>query len=383
MDFLTQILPFLYTVFGFLFVLTIVVFFHELGHFQVARWCGVGIETFSVGFGKEIFGFNDKHGTRWKFSWIPLGGYVKFEGDENEASVPSADAIAKMTPEQQARNFHAKPLWARAAVVAAGPIANFILAIVIFAFMFSIFGERVVAPRVDKITAGSAAERAGFQVGDLVKTIDGTEISSFLDMQQIVSLSAETPLNFVVERNGNLVEFVATPDRDKSKDNFGNPVSKGLLGIGRDPKSPNEVITKTYDPFSATWRGVEKTYLVISHTLTYIKRIFIGKESADQLGGPIRIAEISGQVASVGILPLLELVAILSVSIGLLNLFPVPMLDGGHLLFYGVEAIQGRPLSENAQEVGFRIGLALILMLMVFATWNDLIYMYNKYVVGV
>lgn len=359
----------------FLFVLTIVVFFHELGHFMVARWCGVGVEAFSIGFGKEIFGFNDKHGTRWKLSWIPLGGYVKFVGDDNAASVPDNEAIAAMSEQERSVNFHAKPLASRAAVVVAGPVANFLLAIVIFASMFMFMGQRIASPRVDSIQADSAAAEAGFQSGDIVRSINGTAIESFRDMQRIVSVSADLPLEFVVDRNGSEVDLTATPKRKEITDNFGNKIRVGLLGIKREATGEGDIVVKYYSPFTAVWMGCKETYFVITRTLGYLYDVIVGRESADQLGGPIRIAQISGQVATGGILPLINLAAILSVSIGLINLFPVPMLDGGHLLFYGIEAVRGRPLSEQVQEIGFRIGLALVLMLMIFATWNDLIHL--------
>lgn len=378
MEFLSQALSYGQGFFGyvlpFLFVLTIVVFFHELGHFMVARWCGVGIEAFSIGFGQEIFGFNDKHGTRWKLSWIPLGGYVKFIGDENAASIPDNEAIKNMSADERAVNFHAKPLWARAAVVAAGPFANFLLAIVIFAMMFTFIGQRVTTPRVDEIQPGSAAEAAGFKPGDIVRAIDGSQIETFRDMQRIVSVSADRTLTFTVERAGSMVDLKATPKRREITDNFGNKIKLGLLGIKRN-QTADDAEVRHYDPFTATWMGVKETFFVITRTLEYLWGVIAGRESADQLGGPIRIAQISGQVATTGFLPLINLAAILSVSIGLINLFPVPMLDGGHLLYYAIEGVRGRPLSERMQEIGFRIGLALVLMLMIFATWNDLIHL--------
>ena len=356
---------------AFLFLLTIIVFIHELGHFLVARWCGVTVKAFSVGFGPEIFGFNDKKGTRWRFAWIPLGGYVKFLDDENAASVPDRDALERMSAEERAGAFQNKPLGSRAAVVAAGPIANFLLAIVIFACMFTFIGQRSTAPRVDEIVAGSAAEAAGFKPGDLVISIDGEPIESFSEMQRIVSVSADKKLLIVVDRGGTQVTLEATPVRREVKDRFGNIARVGQLGIRRSAK-PEDWILQRHDPLTSVWLGTKETYFVISRTLIYLYDVIVGRESADQLGGPIRIAQISGQVATAGIIPLLNLAAILSVSIGLINLFPIPMLDGGHLMFYAYEAVRGRPLSERSQEIGFRIGLTLVLLLMIFATWNDL-----------
>lgn len=357
----------------FLFVLTIIVFFHELGHFMVARWCGVAIETFSIGFGREIFGFNDKHGTRWKFSWIPLGGYVKFLGDENAASVPDREKVRELTGAEAKASFHNKPLIARAAVVAAGPIANFILAVVIFAGIFMVLGRTVTAPVVDAVRPDSAAAVAGFQPGDIVKKVAGAEIKSFSDMQRIVRVSANKKLPFEVERNGKIIVLSATPKLREVKDRFGNTHRIGLLGVSRNTSKGN-IIKQRYGPVEAVGAGAQETWFVIYRTMDYLYNIVIGREKADQLGGPLRIAQISGQVATVSFAALMNLAAVLSVSIGLINLFPVPMLDGGHLLFYGIEAIRGKPMSERAQEFGFRIGLALVIMLMIFATWNDLVH---------
>ena len=358
----------------FLFVLTIVVFFHELGHFLVARWAGVKVLTFSLGFGPELAGFNDRHGTRWKISAIPLGGYVKFFGDDTEASTPSTDALAHMTAEEQAGSFHHKKVGPRAAIVAAGPIANFILAIVIFTCLFTFFGKPSTTARVDKIEANSAAEKAGFQVGDVVTGIDGKTIGSFSDMQRIVGIHAGDQLTFTIKRGDSSLQLRGTPEMREVKDPFGNAHRLGVLGITR-ATSPGDVVTERVDPATALWLGVKETWFVVDRTLAYIGGVFTGREAADQVGGPLRIAQISGQVATIGLTALVHLAAVLSISIGLLNLFPVPLLDGGHLLFYAVEAVRGRPLSNRAQEMGFRIGLGLVLMLMVFATYNDILHL--------
>jgi regulator of sigma E protease len=357
----------------FLFVLTVIVFFHELGHFMVARWCGVAIETFSIGFGREIFGFNDKHGTRWKFAWIPLGGYVKFLGDENAASVPDREKVRELKGDEAKTSFHNKPLSTRAAVVAAGPIANFILAIVIFAGIFMVLGKTITAPVVDKIQPDSVAANSGFQVGDVIIKIDGTSIEAFSDLQRIVRTSADKPLSFVVARNSKEVTLTATPKLREVKDRFGNIHRIGLLGVSRDTSKGN-IIKKRYGPIEAVGAGAQETWFVVSRTMGYLYNIIVGREKADQLGGPMRIAQMSGQMATISFAALMNLAAVLSVSIGLINLFPVPMLDGGHLLFYGIEAVRGKPLSERVQEFGFRIGLALVIMLMIFATWNDLVH---------
>jgi regulator of sigma E protease len=358
----------------FLFVLTIVVFFHELGHFLMARWCGIKVLVFSVGFGPEIAGFYDRYGTRWKISAIPLGGYVKFFGDENAASAPDQSAAATMTEAEKKDSFQFQPVGSRALVVAAGPVANFVLAIAIFAGIFMTVGKQTTSARVDTVQAGSAAQAAGFKPGDLVLTINGEKIESFSDMQRIVSISAGAPLTVKVERDNAQVTLKAVPQLKEIKDNFGNVHRLGVLGISRS-MAPGDNKTERAPPLRAIVMGAQETWFVVDRTMSYISGVFTGREAADQLGGPIRIAQVSGQVATAGFAPLIHLTAVLSVSIGLLNLFPIPLLDGGHLLFYAIETIRGRPLSERAQELGFRIGLAIVLMLMIFATFNDILHL--------
>jgi len=358
----------------FLFVLSLVVFFHELGHFLVARWCGVRILVFSIGFGPEIVGFNDRYGTRWKIAAIPLGGYVKFFGDENAASVPDTERLAEMDDGEKSQSFVFQPVAKRAAIVLAGPMANFLLAIVIFAGIFMFYGKQSMTARVDSVQPDSAAAAAGFQPGDLVMAINGGAIGDFADMQRVVSESAGATLNITVDRKGTQLVLKATPALKEIKDNFGNVHRIGILGITRST-APEDLKFQPVPAPRAVWMGVQETWFVIDRTLSYIGGVVVGRESTDQLGGPIRIAQMSGQVATAGFVALIHLAAVLSVSIGLLNLFPIPLLDGGHLLFYGIEALRGRPLSERAQEVGFRIGLAIVLMLMIFATFNDIVHL--------
>jgi regulator of sigma E protease len=355
---------------AFLFVLTVVIFVHELGHFLVARWCGVRVKTFSIGFGKEIFGFNDRYNTRWRLAWIPLGGYVKFLDDENSASVPSRNALQQMSAADREGAFQTKPLASRAAIVAAGPIANFLLAILVFALTFTFVGVNVTAPRVDELVSDGAAARAGFKTGDVIVGIDGQKIEAFADMQRIVSASADRELTFEVERSGALLRIKAVPERREISDRFGNKLKVGVIGIKRNA-TQQEWQFKQYGPVEAVGLAVKESYYIVSRTLGYLYDVVTRRESGDQLGGPLRIADISGQVASLGFLALINLTAVLSVSIGLINLFPIPLLDGGHLMFYAVEAIRGRPLSERAQEVGFRIGLAFVLLLLVYTTYQD------------
>ena len=358
----------------FLFVLTIVVFFHELGHFLVARWCGVAVKTFSVGFGPEVLGFNDRRGTRWRLSLIPLGGYVRFLGDENEASATDRAAVEAMSPDERARSFAAQGVGARAAIVAAGPIANFILAIVIFTAIFSIFGRETMTARIDSVVPGSVAEEAGFEVGDVVLSINGSKIADFSDLQRIVAFSGGSPLAVVVQRDGSEVTLNATPEVKEIEDRFGNKQRMGQLGVGRSPTAA-DITTERYSVPAAAGLAVQETWFVTERTLAYLVGVIAGRESADQLGGPIRVAEVSAQVATLGFAALVNLAAILSISIGLINLFPIPMLDGGHLLFFSAEALRGKPLSERIQDIGMRIGLVAVLMLMIFATWNDIIHL--------
>jgi len=358
----------------FLFVLSLVVFFHELGHFLVARWCGVRILVFSIGFGPEIVGFNDRHGTRWKISAIPLGGFVKFFGDENGASVPDAARLQSMNADERATSFVFQPVLKRAAIVVAGPLANFVLAIVIFAAVFMLYGKQTMSARVDTVQPGSAAAAAGFKPGDLVVAIDGRPIKDFAEMQRIVSTSAGEVLTVTVDRGGEQRVLHATPALKEVKDNFGNVERIGILGISRS-MAPEDLKLHPVAPPQAIRMSVEETWSVVDRTLRYIGGVIAGREAANQLGGPIRIAQMSGEVASFGFVPLIQLAAVLSISIGLLNLFPIPLLDGGHLLFYLIEGVRGRPLSERAQEVGFRIGLAIVLMLMIFATFNDIVHL--------
>ncbi len=358
----------------FLFVLTIVVFFHELGHFLVARWCGVKVLTFSIGFGPELFGFNDRHGTRWKISAIPLGGYVKFFGDENAASVPDQAALADMTEAERQQSFVHQKVGPKAAIVVAGPIANFILAIVIFAGVFALFGRQVIPARVDAVQPDSAAAAAGLQPGDLVVALDGRPIESFSDMQRIVAVNAGRTLTLTIDRGGVRQDVKVVPTL--------RGFCSGVLGISKS-FAPNDIRIQKEPPGAAIVMGAEETYFVIERSLCFLAGVVIGRESADQLGGPARIAQVSGQAWKSGldsggpggaIASLLYFAGLLSASIGLLNLFPIPLLDGGHLLFYLIEAVRGKPLSERAQEVGFRIGLAIVVMLMIFATYNDILH---------
>jgi len=359
------------TIIPFLIVLTIVVFVHEMGHYLVGRWCGIRILTFSVGFGPELLGFSDRHGTRWRLSAIPLGGYVKFFGDENAASTPDFSAVESMSSEERARTFPGANVWKRVATVAAGPIANFILAIFIFAVMFSLYGKPISDPVVSQVQPGSAAEEAGIMPGDVVVAIDEQPISTFEDLRRYVSPRPEVEVVLTVRREGRSLDIPIVPRRSEIEDQFGNKMEVGLIGVVTDPTAGN-FRRVDLNPIQAVGEGASSSWYIVSRTVGYIANIFRGREKADQLGGPIRVAQMSGQMATLGVGALLQLTAVLSVSIGFLNLLPVPMLDGGHLVFYAIEIIRGRPVGERAQEIAFKIGLSLVLMLMIFATWNDM-----------
>ena len=357
-------------VLAFLFALTVVVFFHELGHFVVARWCGVGIKAFSIGFGPELMGWDDKHGTRWKVAAIPLGGYVLFEDDANAASMPGKKTDKEMTAEERRRAFQLKPLWQRTAVVAAGPIANFLLAIVIFACMFMTMGVTTLEPRVGEVQPGSPAAEAGFQSGDLVLSIDGTEIDDFMDLQRIVSINVGRELAFVIDRDGQAMTLKAAPKLKELDDKIAGKHSRPVIGI-KASATAETLKTEPVGPITAIKLGIERTGSIIVQTLTYLGDIIFGRQSADQVGGILRIADVAGKVAAEDLRLLIGFTAFISVSIGLINLFPIPVLDGGHLMFYAIEALRGRPLSDNAQEYAFRVGFAIIIMLMIFTFYND------------
>jgi regulator of sigma E protease len=340
----------------FLVVLTVLVFVHELGHYLIARAAGVRVDVFSIGFGPELFGFNDRAGTRWRFSAIPLGGYVAMhgEGDGSEEQDPAV-------------SFAHKSVAKRAAVVIAGPAANFIFAIVVLAGLFMTVGQPYSVPVVSDVTAGSAAERAGLKAGDTILAIDGAAVQRFEDIQQHVQLNSGTPLDIRIRRDGVEQDVTATPDVVVSKDTLGNEFSHGLLGI-----RSGVVDYRRHGPVEAVGQAAQETWGMSKAILVALGQYIAGKRSTQELAGPVGIAQLSGQVAQAGILPVINLMVILSINLGLINLLPVPMLDGGHLVFFGIEALRGKPLGQRVRDFGFRVGFALVLTLMVFATWNDL-----------
>jgi regulator of sigma E protease len=371
MSLLTQIWALAGYILPFLFVLSLVVFFHELGHFLIGRWCGVKVDTFSLGFGPELVGFNDRYGTHWRVAALPLGGYVRFHGEANGASMTDEAALATMPPRERAVSFIAQNVWKRAAIVAAGPLANFLLAIVIFTGIFYVNGRAILLPMVDGIAAGSAAEAAGFQLGDRIVSIGGIKVDSFEDMQRVVQTASDTELAFGIDRGGKLVELVATPRRRDVVTPFGT-TRVGVLGVQSKSKPENWHI-RTYDFVGSVKLAGSESWYIVARTGSYLKGLVAGQESTDQLSGPIRIAEVSGAMAKIGLAALLNLAAILSISVGMLNLFPIPLLDGGHLLYYAVEAVRGKAMNDKAQQFGFKVGLMLVTSLMVFATYNDIL----------
>lgn len=383
---LTYIIPFL-------LVLTLVVTVHELGHFLAARSFGVSVDRFSIGFGRAIAQWRDRAGVEWRIGWLPLGGYVRFAGDDNAASVPDGEDLEVLRREIEAREgkgataryYHFKPPWQRAVIAAAGPLANFALAIVLFAFLLMTVGETVLPARVDGVVPGSPAQAAGFQRGDIVLKANGRNVDSFFELKQIVAMRSGAPTEFVVARDGRQIALSATPVRQTMKDGFGGEQRMGALGL-QGIERPGDREIRRYAPLDALAGGVGKTWHVLETTVYYLGRLIRGQENADQLGGPLRIAQASGQIAQAGAhgavdigeillgsgVALLGLAAVLSVGIGFMNLLPVPVLDGGHLLFYAYETIARRPLNAKVQAAGYRVGLALLVGLMLFATWNDL-----------
>lgn len=352
---------------SFLIVLSVLVFVHELGHFWVARRCGVRVEVFSIGFGPELFGFNDRHGTRWKFSALPLGGYVKMFG--HTETVPDGEGGERpILPEERGEAFHYKRLSQRAAIVFAGPLANFLFAIVVLAALFAIHGQTLSSTVIGEVVPGSAAEAAGLQPGDRILSLNGREIDSFEEVAQVVQFRLDQPLEVVVERDGAALALNARPDAVETTDAFGNTHRVGRLGI--TSSGPGEMVR--YGPVSALGMAVQETYRITVSTLEAVWQMVIGVRPSEEIGGVLRIAKMSGDVAQVGFASTVFFAAVLSINLGLINLFPVPMLDGGHLAFYALEALRGRPLDARTQEWGFRIGLVLVLALFVFATHNDL-----------
>jgi regulator of sigma E protease len=393
------------TIFAFLVLLTIIVFFHEYGHFSVARWLNVRVDVFSLGFGKTLLRWTDRKGTEWRIAALPLGGYVKFFGDMNAASQAPPEAakpvttqfpppgheeeVAQgMTAEERAVCFHFKPVWVRALVVAAGPIANFVLAVAIFTALFMTFGRGTLEPIIGAVSPDSAAAEAGFYPGDRVLSVDGREIQQFDQLSDLVLLSGGDPMVIEVDRDGKVVVITVSPRRVDDTDRYGNKIERWLLGVGADNSSYS---FKKLGFLKSLGYGVKELGRILGVTIRFLGNLILGKEDASQLGGPIKMAQYAGQsmmsgfdesgyseppgfltMLKVSLVDFIFLAAVVSVSIGFLNLLPVPVLDGGHLLYYAFEIVAGKPLGARAQAIGFRVGIVMLASLMIFVTWNDI-----------
>lgn len=356
----------LMTILSFLACIGPLIFVHELGHYFVGRWCGVKADTFSIGFGREVAGWTDKRGTRWKVGWLPLGGYVKFKGDMNPASTPSPEWLS-LPPEERAQTFQAKPLWQRFLIVAAGPFVNFLFAILLFIGIFAAIGYPTAPPVVTGVVESSPAQSAGVLPGDRVLSIDGSSVRNFAEVQEYILLRPDQEMSLAVEREGRTIELQSTTGSRVARDSFGNEARIGTLGVYSDAVALEKL------PLSELpGQAVRQTANTVQAMVVTLGQLFTGQRSVEELGGPLKIAQISGQQASLGWLPFFWLMAVISINLGFINLLPIPLLDGGHLLFYAIEGVRRRPLKPEAQEWAFRTGLAALLALMVFVTFNDL-----------
>ena len=356
----------------FLILIMIVVFIHEYGHYYFAKKYGVGVTDFSIGFGKEIFGWNDKSGTRWKLCWIPLGGYVKFFGDRNVFSQADQEELIKQYNDQDRKKlFVLKPLYQRVLIVFGGPLANFILALVIFFSIYTFIGKDFTPAVINEVQKDSPAMIGGLKQDDIILEIDGNEVQSIMDVSKYITMSSADIIDFKVKRFSDEIILKVKPNTVFGEDNLGNKIQKRMVGIKLGAYN-NEVNHVKLGPVKALYHAANEVIYVSTASLKYIGSMIIGKADTSQLGGPIRIAKISGQVAEFGVLAFISMMAYISISLGLVNLFPIPMLDGGHLMFYTFEKILGRPLSQKTQEGFFRIGVFLLLTLMFFTTFNDL-----------
>ena len=356
----------------FIILITVVVFVHEYGHYYFAKRYGVGITDFSIGFGKEIFGWNDKSGTRWKICWIPLGGYVKFFGDRNVFSQnEQMEIINKYSEEDRKKLFILKPLYQRSLIVAAGPLANFLLAMLIFVMIYMFVGKDMTPPVINEVTENSPAFEAGMKKNDVIIYIDNKKVESILEVSTFINTSTKEIIEFVVLRNDQEISLLVKPNLVDGKDSLGNSAKKRIVGIKLSPLN-NNFKKEPLSPSKAIYYSVKEVWFVTTTSLSYLGKMITGSADSSQLGGPIRIAKVTGQVAEYGIIPFLSIMAYISISLGLINLFPIPMLDGGHLMFYLFEKVLGRPLSQKTQEGFFRIGLFLLFSLMFFVTFNDL-----------
>lgn len=354
------------TILSFVLVIGVLVFVHEYGHYGMARLFGIRVETFSVGFGRPLFGWTDRRGTRWQLGWLPLGGYAKFAGDMTPASQPDP-ALAALPEAERAQLFQFRPLWQRALVVAAGPAINFLFAILLFAGFFMTFGQQVTPPVIGQVVAGTPAEEAGLRAGDRVLSVDGRAIRRFEDITRVIAINPGQPVEMVVDRGGVPQTISVTPRVVLEQDRFGNAYRRGLLGV-----QSAEVELVRRGPLAALWHGTAETWNTTRMMADTLVQVVTGRRALDELGGPIKIAQFSGQSASLGLAALVSFMALISINLGFINLLPIPMLDGGHLFLYAIEAMRRQPLHPRIQELAFVSGFALLISLMLFLTWNDL-----------
>ncbi|WP_297108667.1 RIP metalloprotease RseP [uncultured Devosia sp.] len=356
-----------------IWIIAFIVFVHEMGHYLVARWNGVAIHTFSIGFGREIVGWYDRHGTRWRISAIPLGGYVRFVGDMNAASLPDPKAVETVDPALAPRLFVNKNVWQRIAIVAAGPIANVLLTFLILYALLLGYGRYTIPAVISEVLPGSVAEAAGFLPGDEILAVDGYAVRGFEDFQRYVATSPERPVVVDLSRGGADRTLTLVPEAVQIEDRFGNEQRIGRIGVSRDVENTDVTLYRP-GPVEAVGMTLEEIRFIVQRTAAFLGDFFVGRGDVEQLGGPVKVAKVSGEVATLGFVALINLMALLSLNIGIFNLLPVPMLDGGHLLYYLIEAVRGRPLSMRIQEIGFRFGFALVLALMVFTVFNDTVF---------
>ena len=352
---------------AFALLITVVVFIHELGHYSVGRWCGIGVETFSIGMGKQVWGKTDKYGTLWRIAILPIGGYVKFYGDED----PSGKKSKISEDIKDDKNFHNKSVWKKIATTAAGPIFNFILAVFIFSFIFFFRGESLVQPYVGQVVDESPAFNSGLQAGDEIIYADNNEILYFNDLRNYVLENPNNEIKLTIVRDSIEKTLFLTPEIISAKDRFGNEYSSARIGV-IGSQNPEHIDLKKYGFITSIYRGSKETYNLSIKILGYLGKLIAGRESIDQMGGPIKIIQISGEISNYGIIPLLALIAAISVNLGIINLLPIPVLDGGHLLYYSLEVIRGKPLSQKTQEIGMQIGMSLLIALMIFVTFLDI-----------
>ena len=351
----------------FLIILTVLVFVHEMGHYLVARKNGVKVEVFSIGFGSELFGWTDRLGTRWKICAVPLGGYVKMFGDGDITSSTNLED-ANESFEEKENAFHHKSLGARAAIVLAGPAANFLFAIILLAGLYSIVGQRYAPPIIDKITTGSSADIAGLVIGDEILQVNEKNIKRFDELQRIVRPNPGKELKFLIRRDNEILLKTVIPQLVEGKDASGSKIVYGLLGVVSE-----QTTFIRHNPLTSFGLAMEETWVIVSQTLIHVTEMIRGERTTEELGGPIRIAKLSGAVADAGLTSSIWFMAVLSINLGLINLFPVPVLDGGHLFFYLLEFIRGKPLEAKMQGIASYVGLVLVISLMIFVTWNDLV----------